>query len=140
MATYDVGELPERADEERRRVPLLERFGGVPVVELVDEVGVRRRPPWYCVGYCEFMTVVVVVVVGEETGNMPELVVRVREWPSCASEYSCWLGGGRTATPGAAMGLRRTGIGPKAGAGDGADMTAACMARLNVCTVYVGSP
>jgi hypothetical protein len=39
-ATYDVGEVPERADEERRRVPL-----GVPVVELVDDVGVRRRPP-----------------------------------------------------------------------------------------------
>jgi hypothetical protein len=42
-ATYEVGELPpERVDEERRRAPLLERFG-VPVVELVDEVGVRRR-------------------------------------------------------------------------------------------------
>jgi hypothetical protein len=36
-----VGELPERTDEERRMLPLLERFG-VPVVELVDEVGVRR--------------------------------------------------------------------------------------------------
>lgn len=44
MATYEVGELPERADDERRRAPLLERLG-VPEVELVDEVGVRRRPP-----------------------------------------------------------------------------------------------
>jgi hypothetical protein len=45
-------------DEERRRAPLLERFG-VPFVELVDEVGVRRRPLWYWVGYCEFMLAVV---------------------------------------------------------------------------------
>jgi hypothetical protein len=81
MATYEVGELPERADDERRRAPLLERFG-VPEVELVDEVGVRRRPPWYWVGYCECM-----VLLGEAaTGNTPELVVRVREWPSWASE------------------------------------------------------
>jgi hypothetical protein len=36
---------PERVDEERRRAPLLERLG-VPLVELVDEVGVRRREPW----------------------------------------------------------------------------------------------
>ncbi len=42
-ATYDVGELPERVEEERRRAPLLERLG-VPVVELVEDVGVRRRP------------------------------------------------------------------------------------------------
>lgn len=70
---------PERVDEERRRLPLLERFG-VPVVELVDEVGVRRRPP-YWVGYCEF----IVLVVGDAEGNTPELVVRVREWPSWAS-------------------------------------------------------
>lgn len=67
----------------RRRAPLLERFG-VPVVELVDEVGVRRRLLWYWVGYCEFM--VALVVVGEAvTGKTPELVVREREWPSWAS-------------------------------------------------------
>jgi hypothetical protein len=78
MATYELGSLPERVDDERRRAPLLERLG-VPVVELVDEVGVRRRPPWYC----ECM-----VVVGDAaTGNTPELVVRVREWPSWLSEY-----------------------------------------------------
>jgi hypothetical protein len=77
-ATYDVGELPpERVDEERRRAPLLERLG-VPFVELVEEVGVRRRPLWYWVGYCEFM----LAVVGEGVGKMPELVVRVRECPS----------------------------------------------------------
>lgn len=77
-ATYEVGELPpERVDEERRRVPLLERLG-VPVVELVDDVGVRRRPVWYWVGYCEFM---LAAVVGDCTGKTPELVVRVREWP-----------------------------------------------------------
>jgi hypothetical protein len=122
MATYEVGELPERADEERRSWPLLERFG-VPVVEEVDEVGVRRRPPWYWVGYCECM-----VAVGElATGKMPELVVRVREWPICASLYICWFGGGRTATPGFAMGLRRRGIGPKPGAGAGWAITAVCM-------------
>jgi hypothetical protein len=81
-ATYEVGELPpERVDEERRRAPLFERFG-VPVVELVDEVGVRRRPLWYCVGYCEVM----VVAVGDALGKTPELVVRVRECPSWASE------------------------------------------------------
>lgn len=75
MATYEVGELPpERVDEERRRAPLLERLG-VPLVELVDEVGVRRRLLWYWVGYCEFMF----AVVGEGVGNTPELVVRVRE-------------------------------------------------------------
>jgi hypothetical protein len=79
-ATYDVGELPpERADEERRRLPLLERFG-VPVVELVEEVGVRRSPP-YWVGYCEF----IVLVVGDAEGNTLELVVRVREWPGGGS-------------------------------------------------------
>ena len=74
-ATYDVGELPERTDEERPRVPLLERLG-VPEVELVDEVGVRRREAWYiCGGYCEFMA-------GDgAVGNTPELVVRVLEWP-----------------------------------------------------------
>lgn len=78
IATYEVGELPpERVDEERRRAPLLERFG-VPLVELVDEVGVRRRLLWYWVGYCEFM----LAAVGEGTGKTPELVVRVREWPS----------------------------------------------------------
>jgi hypothetical protein len=108
MATYEVGELPERADDERRSWPLLERFG-VPLVELVDEVGVRRRPPWYCVGYCEEC----MVVVGEAaTGKMPELVVRVREWPICASEYICCVDEGRTATPGFAMGLRRRGMAP----------------------------
>jgi hypothetical protein len=123
MATYEVGELPERVDEERRRAPLLERFG-VPVVELVDEVGVRRRPPWYWVGYCEFM----VVVVGEAAmGKMPELVVRVREWPSWASEYMVAVETGRTPTPGFAMGLRRTGMAPKAGPGAGCAMTAVCM-------------
>jgi hypothetical protein len=78
-ATYEVGELlPECVDEERRRLPLLERFG-VPVVELVDDVGVRRRPP-YCVGYCEFM----VPVVGDAEANTLE-VVRVREWPGGGS-------------------------------------------------------
>lgn len=76
-----MGELPpERVDEERRRAPLLERLG-VPLVELVDEVGVRRRLLWYWVGYCEFM----VAVVGEGVGKTPELVVRVREWPSWLS-------------------------------------------------------
>jgi len=80
-ATYDVGELPpERVEDERRRAPLLERFG-VPLVELVEEVGVRRRLLWYWVGYCEFM----LAVVGDEEGNTPELVVRVRECPSWAS-------------------------------------------------------
>jgi hypothetical protein len=102
-----VGEVPERVDEERRRAPLLERFG-VPVVELVDDVGVRRRELWYCEGYwgyCEFM-----VAVGEAaTGKTPEEVVRVREWPIWASLYCCC--GGRTAMPGFAMGLRRTGSG-----------------------------
>jgi hypothetical protein len=44
-ATYEVGELPERVEEERRIALLLERFG-VPFVELVEEVGVRRRPVW----------------------------------------------------------------------------------------------
>ena len=122
IATYDVGELPERVDDERRRAPLLERFG-VPVVELVDEVGVRRRLPWYCAGYCEFEAVGEAVVVG----NMPELVVRDREWPSWASEYICCVEGGRIATPGFAMGLRRTGMAPKAGAGEGCAITAVCM-------------
>jgi hypothetical protein len=104
-----VGEVPERVDEERRRAPLLERLG-VPVVELVDDVGVRRSELWYCEGYwgyCEFM----VEAVGEAaTGKTPDEVVRVREWPICASLYCCW-GGGRTAMPGFAMGLRRTGSG-----------------------------
>ena len=72
---------PERVDEERRRAPLLERLG-VPFVELVDEVGVRRRLLWYWEGYCEFM---LVVAVGEAAGKMPELVVRVRECPSWLS-------------------------------------------------------
>lgn len=100
--------MPERVDDERRRAPLLERLG-VPLVELVDEVGVRRSEVWYCEGYwgyCEFM----VEVVGEgATGRTPEEVVRVREWPIWASMY--WPGGGRTAMPGPAMGLRRTGSG-----------------------------
>lgn len=98
--------MPERADEERRKAPLLVRFG-VPVVELVDEVGVRRREPWYiCGGYC----VAMVVVVGEGAiGKMPELVVLVREWPDCESMGGT---GGRTEIPGLAMGLRRTGRGP----------------------------
>ena len=75
-ATYEVGELPERAEDDRRRFPLLERFG-VPVVELVDEVGVRRSELWYiCCGYCELM----VDVVGDgAAGKTPELVVRVLE-------------------------------------------------------------
>jgi hypothetical protein len=77
IATYEVGELPERCDEERRSAPLLERFG-VPLVELVDEVGVRRRPPWYWVGYCEYCEFIVVVGEGA-MGKMPELVVRERE-------------------------------------------------------------
>ena len=54
----------------------MERLG-VPVVELVDDVGVRRRLVWYWVGYCEFM----LAVVGDCWGKTPELVVRVREWP-----------------------------------------------------------
>ena len=93
----------------------MERFG-VPEVELVDADGVRRRPLWY-EGYCEFM----LVLVGEAVigGKMPELVVREREWPSGASEYMLCCDGGRTAAPGFAMGLRRTGIGPKPGAGEG---------------------
>lgn len=69
--------MPERVEEERRSAPLFVR-PGVPVVEDVDEVGVRRRPPEYiCWGYCcEFM----VVAVGEgATGKTPEDVVRVRE-------------------------------------------------------------
>jgi hypothetical protein len=113
-----VGELPERADDERRRVPLLERFG-VPLVELVEEVGVRRRPPWYCVGGNWGF----IVVVGDALGKTPELVVRVREWPRGASVYICCCGVGRTATPGVAMGLRRIGIAPKAGEGEGCAMT-----------------
>jgi hypothetical protein len=128
MATYEVGELPERCDDERRRLPLLERFG-VPLVELVDDVGVRRRPPWYCVGYCEYCECIVVVGEGA-MGNTPELVVRVREWPSCASEYMVCVEGGRTPTPGFAMGLRRRGMAPKAGAGEGCAITAACMFGL----------
>jgi hypothetical protein len=125
MATYEVGELPERVDDERRRAPLLERFG-VPFVELVDEVGVRRRPPWYWVGYCEYCEFMVVVGEGA-TGKMPELVVREREWPSCASVYMVAVDTGRTPTPGFAMGLRRTGMAPKAGPGAGCAMTADCM-------------
>jgi hypothetical protein len=125
MATYEVGELPERWDDERRRLPLLERFG-VPLVELVDDVGVRRRPPWYCVGYCEYCECT--VVVGDwATGNTPELVVRVREWPKGASEFIVYVEAGRTPTPGFAMGLRRRGMAPKAGTGEGCAMTAACM-------------
>lgn len=104
-ATYEVGELPERADEERRKAPLLERFG-VPVVELVDEVGVRRRELEYiCCGYCEF------IGAGEGEGALgktPELVVRVLEWPNCDSMPD----GGLAATPGFAMGLRRRGRAP----------------------------
>jgi hypothetical protein len=120
-----VGELlPERVDEERRRAPLLERFG-VPVVELVEEVGVRRRPPWYWEGYWEFM-----VVVGDgATGKTPELVVRDREWPSCASMYIC-CDGGRTATPGFAMGLRWSGIAPYAEGCGGCAMTVCIFAVI----------
>lgn len=85
---------------------------GVPVVDEVDEVGVRRRPPEYiCCGYCcEFM----VLVVGEGAmGKMPEEVVRVRECPDCASNGGT---GGRTAMPGFRTGLRRTGRGCAEGA------------------------
>lgn len=69
-------------EEDRRSAPLFVR-PGVPVVEEVEEVGVRRRPPEYiCCGYCcEFMLVVVVVVGEGATGNTPEDVVRVRECP-----------------------------------------------------------
>jgi hypothetical protein len=68
------------------------------------------------------------VLLGEAaTGNTPELVVRVREWPSWASEYIWWVEGGRMATPGFAKGLRRKGMAPKAGAGEGCAITAACM-------------
>lgn len=86
-------------------MPLLERLG-VPVVELVDEVGVRRRELWYiCCGYCVFM----VEAAGEgAVGKTPELVVRVLEWPICDSKPDCGL----PATPGLAMGLRRTGRAP----------------------------
>jgi hypothetical protein len=102
-----VGEFPERADEERRRLPLFERFG-VPVVELVDDVGVRRREVWYiCWGYCEF--IVLVVGDGAAAGNTPELVVLVLECPGCDSNPDC---GGRTEIPGLAMGLRRRGMAP----------------------------
>jgi len=104
-----VGELPERVDEERRTAPLLERFG-VPEVELVDEVGVRRRPVWYCEP----------MVVGEALwGKTPEEVVLVREWPIWASAYIWCCEGGRTATPGFATGFLRRGMAPKAGAGTG---------------------
>jgi hypothetical protein len=46
-ATYEVGELPERADEERRRLPLFDRLG-VPLVDDVEEVALERvrRVPW----------------------------------------------------------------------------------------------
>src|SRR5690242_9694671 len=74
-ATYEVGDVPERVDDERRRASLLERFG-VPVVELVDEVGVRRSEPWYCEGYwgcCECM--VEEVGEGAPGGKTPEEVV-----------------------------------------------------------------
>jgi hypothetical protein len=85
-ATYEVGELPERTDEERRMLPLLERLG-VPVVELVDEVGVRRSELWYiCCGYCEFIVFIVEVVGDGAAGNTPELVVLVLECPSCESK------------------------------------------------------
>jgi hypothetical protein len=102
--------LPERADEERRSAPLFVR-PGVPVVEEVDEVGVRRRPPEYiCWGYCcELM-----VVVGDAAmGKTPEDVVRVRECPGWASKGGT---GGRTEMPGFVMGLRRTGRGCVEGA------------------------
>lgn len=123
--------MPERVDEERRRAPLLERLG-VPVVELVDDVGVRRRELWYCEGYwgyCEFMGEAVVGEAG--TGKTPEEVVRVREWPICASLY-CGCAG-RTAIPGLAMGLRRTGNGtapPYDGTCEGWAITAVCMFAL----------
>lgn len=53
-----------------------------------------------------------VLVVGEGAmGKTPELVVRDREWPIWASMYIC-CDEGRTATPGFAMGLRRTGMAP----------------------------
>jgi len=52
-----------------------------------------------------------VLAVGEgATGKTFEEVVRDREWPIWASAYSCEAG--RTATPGFATGLRRTGIAP----------------------------
>ena len=81
-------------------------------MEEVEDVGVRRRPPEYiCWGYWEFM----VVFVGEgATGKMPEDVVRVREWPDCASMGRC--AGGRTEMPGFAIGLRRRGRGCAEGA------------------------
>lgn len=82
----------------------MERFG-VPVVELVDEVGVRRREVWYWEGNWEF----IVLVVGDDAvpvGKTPEDVVRDREWPSCASGYCC---GGRTEMPGW-IGFLRTGM------------------------------
>lgn len=70
--------MPERVDEERRRAPLLERFG-VPFVELVDDVGVRRRELWYCDGYWGYWEFMADVVREAATGKTPEEVVRVRE-------------------------------------------------------------
>jgi hypothetical protein len=90
-ATYEVGELPERADEERRRLPLFDRLG-VPLVDDVEEVALERvrRVPWpmtccggYCVGYCEACMVPGGVKVAREAalprGRTPEEVVLVRE-------------------------------------------------------------
>lgn len=93
-------------DEDLRIAPLLARLG-VPVVEEVEEVGVRRRPPEYiCWGYCWFMA----DWVGEgAVGKIPEEVVRVRECPDWASKGR--FTGGRTEMAGFAMGLRRTGRG-----------------------------
>lgn len=107
-ATYEEGELPEREDEERRRAPLLERFG-VPVVEEVEEVALERvrRVPWpggggYWVGYCEAGIVPggMYAVAGgravdadaeaDAMGKMPDDVVRVREWPWASDSGFRW--------------------------------------------------
>lgn len=130
-----MGVVLERVDDERRRAPLLDRLG-VPLVELVELVGVRRSEVWYCEGYwgyCECMVEVVELVA---TGKMPDEVVRVREWPSWVSLY--WPGGGRTAMPGFAMGLRRTGSGiapPYDGTGAGCAM-AVCMMFARLCLAW----
>ena len=97
--------MPERVEEDLRTAPLFVR-PGVPVVEDVEEVGVRRSPPEYiCWGYCEFM----VAVVGDAaaSGNTAEEFVRVRICPIWASKGT--FAGGPTVMFGFAIGFRRRG-------------------------------